>query len=99
MHPDLGRIVWLVGTLIEETIGGDVHDRSMEAGHAALVVRQKLDIRAQSGTNHVDVLGPHARADDETVLPGHEIHQRSARPITPPGVWTRRSVMTPPRAP
>ena len=49
----------------------------MEAGHAALIVRQKLDIRAQSGANHVDVLRPHARADDEAVLPGHQIHRAS----------------------
>jgi len=40
LHPDLGRIVWLVGALIEETIGGDL----LETGCYVMVERYRFSL-------------------------------------------------------
>ena len=73
------RVVWLVGTLVEQPVCGYVHDGSLQARYATLIVRYELNLGIEAGMNHIDVLGPEARGHDETVLPGHQVHERSAR--------------------
>src|ERR1700730_14224387 len=50
----------------------------LEPWYATLVVGQEIDIGAQSGTDHIDVLRPDARSHDETILQRHQIHERCA---------------------
>ncbi len=50
----------------------------MPCNGATLVVGQKVHIGLKARTDHIDVLGPEARGDNEAILPGHEIHQRRA---------------------
>ena len=55
-----------------------MHHRPVEPWHAALIVGQQIHVGAQSGTDHIDVLGPDARNHDKPILPGNQIHERRA---------------------
>src|SRR5580704_2493093 len=56
-----------------------MRDRSLESRHPAFVVGREMHVSGQAGMNHVDIFGSHARRDDEAIMPGYEIHERSAR--------------------
>ena len=68
---------------------------SLENRCAALIVGQEVHVGIQSGMNHIDVLGLDARGYDKSVLPGHQIHERSTGPDHAAGRIIRRSVTTP----
>src|SRR6266404_381956 len=78
LHSNLCRVIWLIGALIEKPVGRDMRHSSLEPWYAALVVGQEIHVGAQSGTDHIDVLGPDARSHDETILPGNQIHEGCA---------------------
>src|SRR5882757_9214172 len=41
LHPNPGGVIWLVGALIEQTVGGHLRNGALEPRHAALVVGQE----------------------------------------------------------
>ena len=78
LHSNFRRVVRLIGALVDQTVGGNMHHSAVEPRHAALVVGQQSHIGAQSGTDHIDVFGPDTRNHDEPILPGNQIHERCA---------------------
>ena len=83
---EFSRVVWLVGALVDQAVGGDMGHNSLESRHAALIVWQEMHIRSQSAMNHIDVFGSHPRGHNEAILQGHQIQRGAPAPITPPGV-------------
>ena len=78
LHANLRCVVGLIRALVDQTVGRNVRHSPMEPWYAALIVGQQIHVGAQSGTDHIDVLGPDARNHDEPILPGNQIHERCA---------------------
>ena len=78
LHANLRGVVGLIGALVDQTVGRNVRHGPVEPWYAALIVGQEIHVGAQSGTDHIDVLGPDARNHDEPILPGNQIHERCA---------------------
>ena len=78
LHANLRCVVGLIRALVDQTVGRNVRHSPMEPWYAALIIGQQIHVGAQSGTDHIDVLGPDARNHDEPILPGHQIHERCA---------------------
>jgi len=76
LHAYFRRVIGLVGALVDQSVGGNVHHRALEARYTTLIVGKQVHLGLQARIDHIDVLRPEARSHDQSILTGHQVEQR-----------------------